>query len=268
MRRVLKLFIPPALLILARNTLSFITRDRTDNNFVSYENPKLIKSVIEKTIIAKQNILGNHQINIDSFRILAAFALGKNEINSIVDLGGAAGYHYFTAKSAFPESELKWAVVETKMLVQAAQDKNDLKEIIFCNTIQQAFTSLSNNVDLVYSSRAFQYIDEPIATLKEITALKPRYIFLTGIAFSPDDDVHEIIQVSALRDNGPQSSNRKSRNTKIMYKLQLFPRAVIEDILKTDYNIELRIDEDPVVHIYKGKPISYNGLWAVRKPSQ
>jgi putative methyltransferase (TIGR04325 family) len=268
MRRVLKLFTPPVVFVLARKALSCIARNQIANDNVSYENPKLVDSVIEKTVLAKKNIEENQRINIDSFRILVAFALGKSDINSIVDLGGAAGYHYFTAKTTFPNMQLNWTVVETRMLVHAAQNKSELNEITFCTNIQEAFTSLSNNVDLVYSSRAFQYLEDPIASLKEITALKPRYIFLTGIAFSPDDDVHEIIQVSELRDNGPQFSNGKVRNAEVMYKLRLYPRSVIENILNPEYNIQLRIDEDPIVHTYKGRPVSYNGIWAARKPIQ
>jgi putative methyltransferase (TIGR04325 family) len=268
MLRIIMLVTPPFILILVRKALKFIAHHQPGPNYKSYENPKLINAVIEKTILARDDIENYQKINIDSFRIFVAFALGNCEIQSIVDVGGAAGYHYFSARTAFPRKQFKWVVVETRMLVQEAQKKNELNDLIFCDNIPEAFKTLSNEVDLVYSSRAFQYLEDPITSLKEITELKPRHIFLTGIAFSPDNEVHEITQISALKDNGPQVSRRKIRDEEIVYKLKLYPRSMFEDILKSGYRIELQIDEDQVVHTYKGKHIPYNGIWAVRKPDK
>ena len=265
MRRIIKLLTPPFIFLVIRNALKLIPRQNSGINCENYENPKLIKSVIEKSILAKGDIENSQKIKIDSFRILVAFALGHCEIESIVDIGGAAGYHYFSARTALPKKQIKWVVVETRMLVQEAQKNRELDDITFCDNIPDAFKSLSYNVDLVYSSRAFQYLEDPIQSLKEIIELKPRYIFLTGIAFSPDYKVHEITQVSELKDNGPQYSRSRIRNEAVAYKLKLYPKSMFEEIIKSEYSIKLQIDEDQAGYLLKGKPIPFNGIWAVRK---
>jgi putative methyltransferase (TIGR04325 family) len=237
----------------------------TDRNQQSgYENLELINSIIDKTVIIKESMQAERRIYIDSFRVFAALILGNRDVTRVVDLGGAAGYHYFNLKTALPSKELKWTIVETSLFCEVASRREELHPLIFCDNLEEAF-SQSGEVDLLYSSRALQYLNDPIKTLNEICKLAPKFIFLSGIAFSPDKDIHVYEQISKISSNGPQIDGVRPSTKKVRYNLKLIPQQAIEEILEIEYVILLRISEEPLVHIYKGQIIPYTGLWAVRK---
>ena len=266
MGNYLKLFIPPIVFLIPRVYSKIIKRIRPQKTFDSYENSALIDAIIEKTIIAKENIHKEKRINIDAFRIFVAMALGNCETKRIVDLGGAAGYHYFNAKRMHTSKELNWVIVETPLFCKKAKEISELSEIRFCDNVSDAFETLSGEVDLVYCSRALQYFGDPFAILKEICSLSPKNIFISGIPESPDNQIHKHVQTSKMSDNGPQVHKGKSPNLgDVEYSLQLLPTNMIEEVLNAKYSIELRIDEEPQAHIFKGQKIPFKGIWAVRR---
>jgi len=266
MVNLIKLLMPPLFIIIYQKTKRYLQNLSIHRLPTGYENLLLINTVIEKSITAKNKMESQKLINMDSFRIFVAMALGNGEINRVIDLGGASGYHFFSAMLLPNSRNFEWVVVETPLFSEEAKKREELKEIIFCDNIYEAFSALENDVDLVYCSRALQYIDDPIRVLREICAANPKYIFITGIAFSPDDEIHLYSQRSELQNNGPQVNQRKLQKLEqVEYPLQLFPRKKIEEILTENYSIELRIDEDSQVHLFEGKKIGYNGLWAVRR---
>lgn len=265
MLKLLRLTIPPVFWLMILKAKSILSSMTVKNQQSGYENLELINLIIDKTIIIKKSMQAERKIYIDSFRVFAALILGNRDITHVVDLGGAAGYHYFNLKTALPSKELKWTIVETSLFCEVASTKEELHPLFFCDNLQEAFSSQTGEVDLLYCSRAFQYLNDPIKTLNEICILAPKFIFLSGIAFSPDSDIHEYEQISEISSNGPQVDGIRPSAKTVRYKMELIPQQVIEEILEKEYAILLRISEEPSVHTYNGQTIPYNGLWAVRK---
>lgn len=263
--KLLKLVVPPFFWLIIRRVKSILSTLTYRNQQQGYENLELINSIIDKTIIIKKCMYTERKIYIDSFRVFAALILSNRDISRVVELGGAAGYHFFNLKTALPSKELRWTIVETSLFCEVASRREDLHPLHFCDNLQEAFSSYSGEVDLLYCSRALQYLTDPITTLNEICKLAPKFIFLSGIAFSPDRDIHVYEQISEISSNGPQIVGVKPSVKKVRYNMKLIPQQVIEQILDTEYVILLRISEEPLVHIYKGQTIPYNGIWAVRK---
>ena len=96
----------------------------------------------------------------------------------VLDFGGGAGVHYFTARFLF-NVPFRWAIVETP--VRAAAAAPDGFEIH--DSITSAVASLGE-VDLVLASSAIQYTPDPMATLNALIAVGARYFALTRFPVS------------------------------------------------------------------------------------
>jgi putative methyltransferase (TIGR04325 family) len=252
-------------LLFGGKALAVLSRFMRRSQITEYTNPRLIEHIVERTVVASRIINEDRKINLDAFRIFLAFALPLDKPSSVVDLGGAGGYHYFNAKVAFGESSLNWVIVETSELCRYAKQKNELKEIYFTSNLEDAFNHLGNNVDLLYCSRALQYLPNPLETLREACALLPRHIFLTGLAFSPNDKLEKIKQYSSLSSNGPQVRAAGSRQENVIYELQLLSKSSLNKILSENYVTIFETAEEPRVHRMGSLDIPYAGIYAVRK---
>lgn len=80
----------------------------------------------------------------------------------VVDFGGADGGHAELMKSAFPEFEFDWTVVELPHVVNAMQ-MNPRPGIKFLDNIEAAF---GEKVDVTLASASINYVAEPQALLK------------------------------------------------------------------------------------------------------
>jgi putative methyltransferase (TIGR04325 family) len=257
--------LPPILILFARELKNVLMRAGKSPEISGYENPVLVKAVISRSIKAKQQIVLERTLKIDSFRVFLPFALAKSEISKVIELGGGAGYHYYNAKEARANQELDWVIVETGEMCAQASTNQELAEVSFRPNLEAAFEKLSRGVDLVYCSRALQYFPDPIAVIEKVCEFKPKYLFFTGIAFSHNENMHCMSQNSVLSSNGPQNATEEERKTIVHYELNLIPRKKFEEILNVGYTIELRTKEEPGVHYFEGHEIPYEGIWAVRK---
>jgi putative methyltransferase (TIGR04325 family) len=264
MRRRVKLFVPPVLWgVGVKIYFRFIKKGLT-RTIRGYENPMLVKSVIRKTLTARDEIHSTKKINVDANRVFLPFALSKTEITSVLELGGGAGYHFYNAQAAGLTKGVKWAILETSEMCEQVKKSGELQELLFEDSISKVDQLFAGGIDLVYCSRALQYFPDPLSTLHQVCALKPKFIFITGIAFSPDDKIHETQQKSELSNNGPQVKSRESIRTFVEYDIRYLPETMIEQIISKEYSIELRTNEEPAVHTYRGTEIAYRGIWAVR----
>jgi putative methyltransferase (TIGR04325 family) len=265
MRRTIKLLLPPIILSLAVKLYGKLKNNVIRKNLSGYENPILVENVIKKSLSAKESIFAEKKINLDAIRVFLPFALAKIQIKSVLEFGGGAGYHYFNAAAAGLVDEINWTIVETPEFCKQASNYKELSKIKFIHNLESANSIEHEDVDLIYCSRALQYFDDPFKTLRQILSINAKYLYLTGITFSPDNEIHEYTQKSLLSSNGPQAEEIETANFLVDYKLQLLPERMVEKEITQFYSIELRINEEPVVHLFRGKEIPYKGIWAIRR---
>lgn len=126
-------------------------------------------------------------------------AAGSDQPLCVLDFGGAAGLHYFVAKQAFPQRDLRWAIVETPaMTAEAARFADD--HLRFFTAIDDAMRWLGK-VALIHCVSALQYVPEPEATLASLLALGAPTVLWTKLMLGEQREA--FTQTSRLRDNGP-----------------------------------------------------------------
>jgi putative methyltransferase (TIGR04325 family) len=127
-----------------------------------------------------------------------AAAENKNRPLTVLDFGGGCGTHYFAVAAAI-RMPLRWAIVETETMAKRAAELAKGRFDVFTD-VSEAAKAL-DRIDVVYAMGSIQYVPDPLATLRELTALRPRHFVLgrfpwwTGTQFVG-------IQTSALSRNG------------------------------------------------------------------
>ena len=83
-----------------------------------YNSLRLNKSIINKTVHFNKFALNNK--NDQNYQRTIKFInfIKNKKLNSIIDFGGGAGYHFFIAKKKFPKFNLKWSIIENETMVR------------------------------------------------------------------------------------------------------------------------------------------------------
>jgi putative methyltransferase (TIGR04325 family) len=176
----------------------------------SYEEQDLIKVIVAKTKKYLENEHSNNFINFDNLsdsrttRTLFAIAAGINKKTiTILDFGGSAGIHYFTARKIISNDiSLKWCVVETESMVSEAKNEGlENEELFFFSTIEEASNKVSD-IDIIYSNYALCYTPNPLFYLEQLLQTNFDKFFLTNIAVNRGDKEIVGLQTSFISTNG------------------------------------------------------------------
>lgn len=259
-KKLLKDLIPPIFLKLVnksrRNILQPIYKSYDDALAVagSYEEKDLIKVIVAKTkkYLAKENI--NGLINFDSIsdarttRTLFAIAAGINKKTiTILDFGGSAGIHYFTAKQLISNDiSLKWCVVETESMVKEAKSEGiENEELLFFSSIDEAANKISN-FDIIYSNYALCYTPNPLMYLEQLLQTNFEKFFLTNTAMNSENKEVVGLQTSTLSTNGVGRDipdHLEISDREIIYPFTIPSKQQVESIIKQYGNIVYSIKE-------------------------
>ena len=127
-----------------------------------------------------------------------AAAETRNRQLNVLDFGGGCGFHYFRVV-AVTRAPLRWAIVETEaMAARAARLAQNYFRVF--TKIEDAAAALGI-VDLVHASSAIQYVPDPPDVLRQLAALRSRYILLARLPFWKEPTIVGV-QISPLRFNG------------------------------------------------------------------
>jgi hypothetical protein len=156
-----------------------------DQVIEGYENEELVDTIFRKTVAYEPR--GDWPLVAD--------------IKTVLDFGGGAGLHYRLACLQNPD--IRWAVVETRAMVRRARELAT-NRLMFFSDIEEAADWL-NDVELMHSNGAIQYVPDAIKTVRSLCATRPatmvwkRVPVIDGGAQGPE------VQTSFLSDNGPGS---------------------------------------------------------------
>jgi putative methyltransferase (TIGR04325 family) len=234
-----------------------------------YENDELVNVVCEKTRRFRDRVYSQNSLVIDftSTRSLLALQIaskGKKKLR-VIDFGGACGTHYFVAKAFFRNSvEFEWTVVETRAMAGKGRALED-DELRFSDSLSEATQSLQE-IDLVYSSGALQYVPSPLETLHNLLDCNAEYLFLTRLALIDDaDELSSIttIQTSRLSENGPGPLPEGMKDGAAKYPITFVNKRILETRLRERYHLLLNFEEGDMVRS-GGRTISGVGYFAIR----
>jgi hypothetical protein len=268
-KKILKQLIPPII-------FSFI-KNKTNNQIYStyaealkdcqggYESTDLVDIVVEKNKRFSSSIKNNPILDLGTLRTIIGIGLVKNKSKlSVIDFGGAGGFHYTLAKIALGnETVLNWSVVETTAMMKKAKqlENNELK---FYNSIHLAQKELVN-VDLVFTSGALHCCPNPTESLEQLININAKYIFITRTAFNNSNSEIISTQISNLSENGVGPLPIGYKNKKFKYPVTFISKALVESMLSKKYNIQFTIAEDKEIYRVLNKTFDMYGYFCVRK---
>jgi putative methyltransferase (TIGR04325 family) len=182
---------------------------------------------------------------------MAASGNGHGQPLKVLDLGGGCGFHYLWACRTL-QMPLRWAIVETKAMAERAAAFGGNHFRTFTN-ISGAAAALGP-IDLVHISGALPYVPDPIETLREIVACRPRYIMLARFPIWREAAIVGI-QKSLLSDNGIGSMPPTIEDREIRHPVTF---ANIDDVMRLlleDYEIALTLSSTTAGYLVQGKEV-------------
>jgi len=273
MKAILKEIIPPILLKVFRPSIEPThTAYRTyeaalkDCPREAYEDPDIVKVVIEKNIIFKNELAKNKKFSLAELRTLVGIALAASDkkVLRVIDFGGGGGYHYTIAKTALgADITLLWNVVETPTMAKEGNriGNNELK---FFDDIEKARLDLGE-VDFVFASGALHCCPDPLLFLKKLINLKAKYLFITRTSFIESAEQIANIQKSFLSTNGPGPLPAGFKDKVVFYPNVFVPKQKVEEMLCEYYQISFSILEDRAAYKVGDKEIDMYGYFCVIK---
>jgi putative methyltransferase (TIGR04325 family) len=246
-------FIPPILLRAVRRAKNHSSRVFSSYHEAAlmcssygYEQGALLNVVCEKTKRYRDwlNSQKPLEIGLENIRTALGLSLSRssNELR-VIDFGGACGAHYFIAKALFGNRvSLHWHVVETSGMVRKGMELEN-GELRFFDNLTTARQEIGH-VDLVFSSGALQYVEDPYKILKDLVECEARCIFLTRLALTTKEQALICIQESRFSENGPGALPKGMHDELARYPITAASRDSVEKILSDKYEIRMRFLED------------------------
>jgi putative methyltransferase (TIGR04325 family) len=213
-------------------------------NAGSYEDEVLIKVIVAKTLKFIEEFEMNSTISFENLsnsrtvRTLLAVISGVNKKTNeltVLDFGGSAGVHYFTARQILNSNiKLNWLIVETQSMVQEAKAsglEND--ELKFFASIKEAKDNYKT-FDVVYSNYALCYTPNPLDYLSQLLKLNFKILYITNTALNENNEEVTGLQSSFLSTNGigreiPTHLNIKDK--KIQYPFVIPSKKIFENLI-------------------------------------
>lgn len=248
--------VPPALLTAMRRIKGRSGKARYKNYTEAlaacskdgYENQKVVEVVTLKTLRYRNELNQKEiptSINATNAYSLVGLLLSvgrENQIN-VLDFGGAAGAHYFLARSILPESrKLNWVVVETPAMAERAGALLESNELHFTADLNEAREWLSH-VDMLHTSGTVQCVPDPYEQLQQLINIKADYMLLNRLGLTQGD--HDVITIhkSQLSWNGPGPLPAGIRDEEVSYPFTFPQESIFRSMLNKSYK-EIAVFKD------------------------
>jgi len=199
-------------------------RTKGDVDQGGYRDATLVDVIVRKTCRLRDMARVDDVVSGEQLlpMIAGVAATGAAHPVRVLDFGGAAGVHFLAAKAAFPARPMRWAVVETPSMVEAAAAKLGNDELRFFADIAAAETWLER-VDLMHCDSALQYVPEPETTLDALIGLAAPTMLWVRLMLANRRE--RFVQTSRLKDNGPGPLPEGIADRAVSYSAIRLPHA-------------------------------------------
>lgn len=185
----------------------------------------------------------------------------------VLDFGGAFGAHYHLLRKLIPGvAALRWGVVETGAMADAARRDNSYPGLTFLDSLSAAQRELGRP-NLVYVNNALQYCPDPVATASGLLGLGADVACLAKVAVAGVDKPFFTIQESMLSQNGPGTVWKGFVDSRVRYPLAIVPGKLIESLLGPNYRLSLRYTHPGKLYHSHCGLIEYQSVIAVKQAS-
>jgi putative methyltransferase (TIGR04325 family) len=207
-----------------------------------YDDDAIAEVVCAKTALAKA-VPSESPPPLGVLLALAALA-GSSEPWRIIDVGGAAGAHYFQVRALLPrDTQLRWTVVETPAMAARAEQHFRNGELSFHTSLSDAAAELDGPADVLLASGVLMCLPDPLASLHEFLALGPRAIVLARTGLSRDSTTRIVVQTSRLADNGPGPLPDGYVDRELRYPNTFVPQQDVDTALENSYETLVKVVE-------------------------
>ena len=232
------------------NSAAYSSYEHAMKHADGYEDEVLAKVVVAKGKNFSEDILATRRLDLGAARRFVGLAslLDKNKL-TIIDFGGAAGTHFFVAKSVLSDAiKLDWRIVETKAMVAEAKKQGlECEELRFFDSIDAACGT--DEVDLVFASGSVHYTAKPYETLTRLASINAKRLIITRTPITDSPCV--LLQRSTLSANGvgdiPKELGIKDKV--LSYPTTMMDRHKVETILSNFGEVILNITEDNSAYV-------------------
>ena len=242
------------------NASKLSTEENSHIEIPTYNSSLIAKVVVDKNKALSDKLKSEEITSLDFIllRPLLLFALIKQDSLKVLDLGGGGGTHYHVTRNLINKNlNLKWAVVETPHMAEAAQNIFN-EELHFFTSIEKAIGALGE-VDLALASGVFEYLEDPILGLRELMSSNADFMFITRTSLTENSSTLRAIQSSRLKDNGPGPLSDEYDDVEIRYPITVVNRDLFIKTISEKYKIICEIIEDKFVHKIDGNVIHQYG---------
>ena len=251
MRSLLKSLVPPIFHVAYRALKASAEYGSWDDALSScgrstYESETIVNAVVAKNFAYQRALNNLDSSSFSSNSPLVALGLCRSEqCLRVLDFGGGGGSHYSILEKAVRDnSQIYWYVVETPQMTDHARrlERGRLRFLSSTDAAKQAL----GTIDLIFTSSALQYCEDPISTLKSLTDIGARFIYITRTPLAETDTPIYSTQSSWLSENGPGRLPENFADTRVTYPIVYAPRSSFERTLSEKYSIVLSINEGNV----------------------
>ena len=208
------------------------------NFFVNYNDEELNLSIIKKTIKYKDLKINYENLDVNEVRCVNfANIIKAYNFSKILDFGGGAGYHYFLTKKYLYKEKIDWNIIENEMMVNLCNIHSNEANLSFFTNLDK----VKKKIDIVFSSCAINYCDNPIEILKKLLDLPCDYYYFTRTPLSKNGSfVYQ--QFSRFSENGPINETSKiDKGVKV--KNNIISKVEFEEIINNNFNIIYSYEE-------------------------
>lgn len=169
---------------------------------------------------------------------------------TVLDFGGGCGFHYFRAVPTVRTS-LRWAIVETPTMAERAVKVAQGRFDVFTD-IAAAAKALGR-IDLIHASSSIQYVPDPLAALRTLAALRPRYFTLARFPVWAGPQIVGV-QTSPLAANGIGPMPPTITDRPVKYPITFTNFDEVMQILAS-YEIALALASPSSTYEIRGQPV-------------
>lgn len=233
----------------------------------AYENRDIVQVVLEKTKRLRAATLYPHVNATNAYLMVSLLQKAASGSISVLDFGGACGYHYFLARGILPSNvALRWTVVETPEMVKAANElAND--ELNFSSDLSSA-VARTERIDLLHTSGTLQCTDRPLGYLRMIVDSGAESILFNRLGLTKGGRNVVVMHEPMLSWHGPGPLPENFEDRAVRYPFVFPPEAEFYSILDERYDLAMTFEDESGMFAVPGEAIIGRGLLAHKRTTR
>jgi|GEM_PF-6882328 len=217
----------------------------------SYEDPRLVEIVLEKTRRYRETLAGDNLPSIKTRQtaqnMFVLSYVDQHRGLNVIEVGGACGAAYFEANRLLPGRIERWSIVETPAMAAAGKRLADSHKLSFHTDLDSAAAALETR-DLGIAQGAVQYASDPLGLLKALFNLGLGYVYVTRTvaARSEGAEIQSPIytkQETQLSAHGPGSLPAGMADSRSSQPLTIASENSIFSAIPQTYEVLWRFEE-------------------------